>query len=452
MKVKVISRSTEEFTRERSQDLQKVFRNYDPKLRTHEKAVEYTRALNAAKLEKIFARPFIGAMDGHIDAVSCMAKNPNHLKGIFSGSMDGDIRLWDIATRKTVCQFPGHQGAVRGLTSSTDGEMLISCGTDCTVRLWKVPLLKMMDSSESDEDYSKPLAVYVWKHAFWAVDHQWDGPFFATAGSQVDIWDHNRSEPINTFEWGKDTVISVRFNPGEPDVLATSASDRSITLYDLRMSSPVRKLIMRTKTNAICWNPMEPMNFTAANEDCSCYSYDTRKLDEAKVVHKDHVSAVMDIDYSPTGREFVTGSYDRTVRIFPYNGDHSREIYHTKRMQRVFCVRYSCDGSYLISGSDDTNLRLWKAKSSEQMGVLLPRERKKQEYLDAVKERYKHLPEVKRIVRHRHLPKPIYKAAALRRTMIEAENKRDQKRRAHSAPGSMPVQPFRKRRIIKEDE
>ncbi|XP_010927609.2 uncharacterized protein [Elaeis guineensis] len=452
MKVKVISRSTDEFTRERSQDLQKVFHNYDPNLRTQEKAVEYTRALNAAKLDKIFARPFIGAMDGHIDAVSCMAKNPNHLKGIFSASMDGDIRLWDIATRKTVRQFPGHQGAVRGLTASTDGDVLISCGTDCTVRLWKVPVLKMMDFSDSMEDVSKPLAVYVWKHAFWAVDHQWDGNLFATAGAQVDIWDHDRSEPVNTFEWGKDTVISVRFNPGEPDVLATSASDRSITLYDLRMSSPARKLIMKTKTNAISWNPMEPMNFTAANEDCNCYSYDARKLDEAKVVHRDHVSAVMDIDYSPTGREFVTGSYDRTVRIFKYNGGHSREIYHTKRMQRVFCVKYTCDGSYVISGSDDTNLRLWKAQASEQLGVLLPREQKKHEYLDAVKERYKHLPEVKRIVRHRHLPKPIYKAAALRRTMMEAERKKDERRRAHSAPGSMPVQPFRKRRIIKEVE
>ncbi|XP_008800979.1 DDB1- and CUL4-associated factor 13 [Phoenix dactylifera] len=452
MKVKVISRSTDEFTRERSQDLQKVFHNYDPSLRTQEKAVEYTRALNAAKLDKIFARPFVGAMDGHIDAVSCMAKNPNHLKGIFSGSMDGDIHLWDIATRKTMRQFPGHQGAVRGLTASTDGDVLISCGTDCTVRLWKVPVLKMMDFSDSMENASKPLAVYVWKHAFWAVDHQWDGNLFATAGAQVDIWDHNRSEPVNTFEWGKDTVISVRFNPGEPDVLATSSSDRSITLYDLRMSSPARKLIMKTKTNALCWNPMEPMNFTAANEDCNCYSYDARKLNEAKVVHRDHVSAVMDIDYSPTGREFVTGSYDRTVRLFQYNGDHSREIYHTKRMQRVFCVKYSCDGSYVISGSDDTNLRLWKAKASEQLGVLLPREQKKQEYLDAVKERYKHLPEVKRIVRHRHLPKPIYKAASLRRTMMEAERKKDERKRAHSAPGSMPVQPFRKRRIIKEVE
>uniref|UniRef100_A0A1D1Y1F6 DDB1- and CUL4-associated factor 13 n=1 Tax=Anthurium amnicola TaxID=1678845 RepID=A0A1D1Y1F6_9ARAE len=452
MKVKVISRSTEEFTRERSQDLQRVFRNYDPALRPQEKAVEYTRALNAAKLEKIFARPFVGAMDGHADGVSCMAKNPNHLKSIFSASMDGDIRIWDIASRRTVCQFPGHQGAVRGLTASTDGDVLISCGTDCTVRLWSVPISGVMESDDSLNSASKPLAVYARKHAFWAVDHQWNSNLFATAGAQVDIWDHNRSEPVCSFEWGNDTVVSVRFNPGEPNLLATSASDRSITLYDLRMSSPARKLIMKTKTNAISWNPMEPMNFTAANEDCNCYSYDARKLDEAKCVHQDHVSAVMDIDYSPTGREFVTGSYDRTVRIFPYNVGRSREIYHTKRMQRVFCVKYSCDGTYIISGSDDTNLRLWKAKASEQLGVLLPRERKKQEYLDAVKERYKHLPEVKRIVRHRHLPKPIYKASALRRTMIESERKKEKRRKSHSAPGSITTQPYRKRRIIREVE
>lgn len=31
----------------------------------------------------------MGAMDGHRDGISCMAKNPNYLKGIFSASMDG---------------------------------------------------------------------------------------------------------------------------------------------------------------------------------------------------------------------------------------------------------------------------------------------------------------------------------------------------------------------------
>ncbi|KAH1093341.1 hypothetical protein AAZX31_14G063000 [Glycine max] len=309
-----------------------------------------------------------------------------------------------------------------------------------------------MESDDSTKSTVEPASVYVWKNAFWGADHQWDGEHFATAGAQVDIWNHNRSQPINSFEWGTDTVISVRFNPGEPNLLATSASDRSIILYDLRMSSPVRKMIMMTKTNSICWNPMEPINFTAANEDGNCYSYDARKLDEAKCVHKDHVSAVMDVDYSPTGREFVTGSYDRTVRIFQYNGGHSKEIYHTKRMQRVFCVKFSGDGSYVISGSDDTNLRLWKAKASEQLGVILPRERKKHEYHEAIKKRYKHLPEVNRIARHRHLPRPIFKASALMRVMADAKRRKEEKRKAHSAPGSITTQPLRRRRIIKEVE
>lgn len=48
----------------------------------------------------------------------------------------------------------------------------------------------------------------------------------------------------------------------------------------------------------------------------SCYSYDTRNLKSSINVHKDHVSAVTSIDYAPTGLEFVTGSYDKTVRIF----------------------------------------------------------------------------------------------------------------------------------------
>ncbi len=52
MKVKAINRSETECARERRQDLQKVHKNLDPALHPFEKAVEYTRALNAAKLDR----------------------------------------------------------------------------------------------------------------------------------------------------------------------------------------------------------------------------------------------------------------------------------------------------------------------------------------------------------------------------------------------------------------
>ncbi|KAM0977170.1 hypothetical protein ACFX2C_019977 [Malus domestica] len=83
-----------------------------------------------------------------------------------------------------------------------------------------------------------PRETYVWKNAFRSVDHQWNSDRFATGGAGVDIWNHNRSAPEQSYQWGTDTVVSVRFNPGEPDILATSASNRSIALYDLRMGKP----------------------------------------------------------------------------------------------------------------------------------------------------------------------------------------------------------------------
>lgn len=142
----------------------------------------------------------------------------------------------------------------------------------------------------------------------------------------------------------------------------------------------------------------------------------------------------------------------RSLRIFAYNGGHSREVYTTKRMQRVFCVKFSGDASYVFSGSDDMNVRVWKAAASEQLGTLLPRERHKAAYNKALVERYKHMPEIKRITRHRHLPAAIYKAGKTRRHVQDADKRKLERRIAHSKPGSITVKPDRKKKIIAEVE
>lgn len=118
---------------------------------------------------------------------------------------------------------------------------------------------------------------------------------------------------------------------------------------------------MKNKSSAICWNPQEPMNFVVGNENGNLYTYDMRKPDQAKMVHKDHVGAILDVDFSPTGREFVSGSFDKSIRIFGMDHGRSREVYHTKRMQQVNSILYSMDSRMIISGSEDTNIRLWKS-------------------------------------------------------------------------------------------
>lgn len=62
-------------------------------------------------------------------------------------------------------------------------------------------------------------------------------------------------------------------------------------------------------------------------------------------------------------------------------------------------MRFSGDGVYVFSGSEDMNVRIWKAEASAQVGPLLPREKKKAAYDAALVARYAHVPEVKRIAR-----------------------------------------------------
>merc|ERR1712142_1262241 len=194
------------------------------------------------------------------------------------------------------------------------------------------------------------------------------------------------------------------------------------------------------------------MVFTTASEDYNLYSFDMRKLDRPVNVHMDHVSAVVDVDYSPTGKEIVSGSYDKTVRIFSTQEGRSREVYHTKRMQRLTNVLWSNDNRYIVSGSDEMCLRLWKARASEKLGVMKDRERVALQYNEKLKEKYGQHPQVARIARHRKLPKHVYSAKAELKQIKEASKRKEANRRKHSKPGAVPYVPERESHTVEEME
>ncbi|XP_044259546.1 DDB1- and CUL4-associated factor 13 [Tribolium madens] len=445
MKVKVISRNPDDYLRETKHDIHKVPRNYDPALHPFEAAREYTRAVNAVKLEKVFAKPFVGNLDGHRDGVSCISKHPKRLSVLISGSYDGEIRVWDLPQKLCIREFVAHEGIVRGISYNPSGDHFITLGDDKTIKTWKS---KAPDVGEDEE----PVNTVISKTILTGITHHISSHVFATCGEVCQIWEETRNEPVKTFEWGIDSLHDIAFNPIETNIIASCASDRSIILYDTRDSEPLRKVVMKLRTNKICWNPMEAFIFTGANEDYNLYTFDTRNLNRPVNVHMDHVGAVTSIDYAPTGREFVSGSYDKTVRIFETNKGHSREIYHTKRIQRLTCVQWTLDNKYILSGSDEMNIRIWKARASEKLGPLKPRERAALNYSEALKEKYATHPKVRRIARHRHVPKHIYNAQNELRTIKEKGKRKEANRRAHSKPGEVPYEPERKKHVLKEDK
>src|SRR3984885_4342130 len=81
------------------------------------------------------------------------------------------------------------------------------------------------------------------------------------------------------------------------------------------------------------------------------------------LVMEGHTARICSVVFSPDGKQIVSGSYDRTIRVWdaqtgnvvsgPFEG-------HTKA---VNSVAFSPDGKQIVSGSDDKTIRVWDAQT-----------------------------------------------------------------------------------------
>jgi len=436
----------------------------------------------------MFAAPFVGDLrGGHRDGITASCTSRNALVPFVSGSADGEIRIWDLASRTAVVELPGaHSRMVNGLIFANDGRMFYSCSDDGLIKSWAVyPSSASTSNDDHDDDDDEndtptsssattaatnkyktgdtatphgPFTTYRSPNvgSFKSIDYHRSEAQFATASdSSVDLWSPDRSSPLvkwtgNTLWNSDDTSTVVRYNPAERSLLGQCSMDRGIGLFDTRSGSALQKTVTKMRSSCFEWNPMEPMNFVVGNEDYNAYSFDMRKLDKPTMIYKGHVNTILSVSWSPTGQEFVTGSYDRTVRIFPHRKGKAREIYHTKRMQRVFTVNYTADNKYIISGSDDTNLRMWKANASEKIGQASVREERSREYRQALIRKYQHLPEVQRIHTARKVPTVIKKQTATAQIQKESQQRKQENRAKYDKKGTEQFVSERKKVVVKK--
>eukprot|EP00834_Sanchytrium_tribonematis_P000426 NODE_8_length_66115_cov_0.981823.p11 type:complete len:465 gc:universal NODE_8_length_66115_cov_0.981823:3088-4482(+) len=409
MKVKVLQHAP---TRERAQDHHIIQRSLSKNVHPFQKEREFKRALNCAKTERLLAKPFVASM-ALDDRILSIDTHKRDLSILVANSLE-EVVIWDTQLNRVLNRYKNpHDGICKNIACipyDMQGTHFLTCGTDQFVKLWS-------------QNSIEPLKIFNADSGLNSIDCHFSKRIFATAGDDLNLWDFERDSPISILKWGSDTLHSVKFNPCEPHLLAATGKSRSVVIYDTRTNHPIHKVILNMSVNNLSWNPMEAMNFVVANEDHNSYLFDIRKLNRAFNIYKGHVNAVMDVDFCPSGKEIATCSFDKSIRIFPTNSGRSRDIYHTSRMQRCFAIRYARDGKFIYSGSDDTNIRVWKSNASEKFNVT-GRERAHINYVQSLKQKYKEVPELKKVDQHRRLPRYVYKEAAKKFEMEQSRKKK----------------------------
>lgn len=86
---------------------------------------------------------FDGFLRGHGGSVTDLKVHTQESAIIFSASEDTTIRMWNARNKKCLAifgGFVGHKDYVLSIDVSICGKRLVSSGTDCTIKLWNIPV------------------------------------------------------------------------------------------------------------------------------------------------------------------------------------------------------------------------------------------------------------------------------------------------------------------------
>ena len=81
-----------------------------------------------------------------------------------------------------------------------------------------------------------------------------------------------------------------------------------------------------------------------------------------------HTASVWSVAYSPDGRHIISGSFDKTIRIWDAETGAAVGNPLEGHTDTVWSVAYSPDGRHIISGSEDKTIRIWIAESGAAVG------------------------------------------------------------------------------------
>ncbi|KAG5971040.1 hypothetical protein E4U56_007120 [Claviceps arundinis] len=294
--------------------------------RNHMKVRDEWSAYFNPDVKRVLDVDLVRTLD-HDNIVCCVRFSPDG-KYIATGS-NRSAQIFDAQDGRKVCMFEiqcdGDDAQdksallfVRSLCFSPDGRYLVTGSQDKLVRIWDIATQTIRHTlSGHEQDVI-------------CLDFARDGRFIASGGEDktVRIWDVEKGSHALTHTM-KDAVLCVAISP-DSQYVAAGCLDHNVYVFDVHSGILVEEIGGR---------------------------------------FGGHGNGIFSVAFSPDGKNLISGSMDRTVRMWelsPPQDGQSEALKGGKFVKMfvghgdsVLSVTYTPDAEWILSGSRDRGVQLW---------------------------------------------------------------------------------------------
>jgi WD40 repeat protein len=290
---------------------------------------------------------------GHTGDVRCLALSLLEDR-LVSGSDDGTVRIWKVASAEPDVVLSGHLGSVRSVGFLSHDRELASASHDGTIRIWDVLSGNCVRTFHDYEGGMEDLAI-------WAGSSR---ALVASRDGMVRLWDLVQGDQQAVFAAHTAWVESVRW--ADEQRFVSCSLDGTVAVWDIAEKRCLARYQVGHRVSAV--ESIEGVDLVAFGGGDSNVTLASVVGGEVHAVerltgHSDRVTA---LSVAAQANLLVSGSEDGTARIWSLDdGARPSASMRSEGAVRVTAVCLSDGGSIAVSAAEDGLLRAWSISTGQ---------------------------------------------------------------------------------------
>lgn len=294
-------------------------------------------------------------MNDHCQEAYCL-KWSNNSDFLATGSKDGMVIIYHLLDGKLQIKHKlDHASSkerenkeITAMDWSCDDTIIATGCNDGTTRLYNTSGTHLCSLS----DQGGPIH---------ALKFSPDGKYLAcsTLKNNIVLYDMNKKAPYLYFNHHKMTIYDIDWR--DDDSFASCSCDHCICVWKIGQNTPIHVYTdHKSEVNNVEWNCSRKL-LLSCSDDKTINIYSPFEDNQQTMTLYGHSMCVYVAKWHPKHPDIlVSGSYDKTIRIWNISEGPNAIHVIEKHEGRIFTITFSPDGDYFASGGSDHYLHIWR--------------------------------------------------------------------------------------------